>query len=104
VLLAHLPADSATFWAVDPKGAEAASWSRTDHLLAGVFDLLQTLLWQNANQGRKSPTPRPRPLPRPGVADDDTRRIGKPRPLDEVKAILASSRPGAGEAVSANGG
>ncbi len=102
MLLAHLPADSATFWAVDPKGAEAASWSRTDHLLASVFDSLRILIWQNENQGRRSPTPRPRPLPRPGVDGDDSRRVGTPRPLSEVKAILASSRPGAGE-VSGDG-
>jgi hypothetical protein len=71
---------------------DAADWSRTDHLLAGVFDLVNVVIWQNANQGRKSRTPRPQPLPRPGIEPKVT-RYGTPRPLSEVKAILAASRP-----------
>jgi hypothetical protein len=99
VLLAHLPNESATYWAVDPKGAEAASWSRTDHLLASVFDSLQVLIWQNANQGRKSPTQRPRPLPRPGMEGKSRQVKGTPMPLDELRKRL----PGIEEAVSVNG-
>jgi hypothetical protein len=88
VLLAHLPAESATYRAVDPKGAEAASWTRTDHLLASVFDSLQVLIWQNGNQGRKSPSPKPKPLPRPGM-EGKTRRVkGTPMPLDELRKRL----------------
>lgn len=94
MLLAHLPAESATFWAVDPDRAEAASWSRTDHLLASVFDSLQVLIWQNANQGRKSPTAKPRPLPRPGMEsrsgmEGATRHVkGTPMPIDELRKRL----------------
>jgi Family of unknown function (DUF5361) len=88
VLLAYLPPESATYLAVDPKAAEVASWSRTDHLLASVFDSLQVLIWQNANEGRKSPTPKPRPLPRPGM-EGKTRRVkGTPMPLDELRKRL----------------
>jgi hypothetical protein len=99
VLVAHLPPESATLRAIDPTRAEDASWSRTDQLLAAVFDRLGVVIWQLENQGRKSPTPRPRPLPRPGVTDGRT-RYGTPRPLSEVRAILASSAPGAGEETS----
>jgi hypothetical protein len=91
VLVAHLPPDSETGRAIH---GEAVEWSRGDHLLAGVIDLLNIVVWQNANQGRKSPSPRPKPLPRPGVQPKGE-RYGTPRPLSEVKAILAASRPGA---------
>jgi hypothetical protein len=88
VLLAHLPPDSATYREIDPKGAEAASWSRTDHLLASVFDSLQMLLWQNGNQGKKSPSPRPRPLPRPGMEGKGRQVKGTPMPLNELRKRL----------------
>lgn len=92
MLLRHLPADSAT--AIALSDDREPPWTRVEHLLAGVFDTLQVLAWQNANQGRKSPTRRPDPLPRPGV-ERPGNRYGTPRPLSEVKAILASTRPGA---------
>jgi hypothetical protein len=64
VLLAELPSDSATARSLN--GGERP-WTPLEHLLAGIFDTLQVLAWQNANQGRKSPTKRPTPLPRPGI-------------------------------------
>jgi len=93
VLLRHLPPESATAMAVN--GDREPPWTRLEHLLAGVFDSLQMLAWQNANQGKKSPSRRPRPLPRPGV-EQPGQHWGTARPLSEVKAALASSRPGAG--------
>lgn len=93
MLLAHLPPDSATAQAVAGDAYEAP-WSRVEQLLAALYDSTRLLIWQNENQGRKTPTRRPRPLPRPGVADD-TVQWGKPAPLSEVKAILSASRPGA---------
>jgi hypothetical protein len=97
VLVARLPADSETGRA---HLGEAASWSRTDHLLAGVFDALRVLIWQNENSGRKTPSRRPDPLPRPGTepAEPAGTRIGSPLPLSEVKRLLASTRPGADQA------
>lgn len=96
MLVAHLPPTSQTRWAADPASAEEGSWSRTDHLLAGVFDRLGILGWQIENLGRRTRTRRPDPLPRPGIALKG-QTIGTPRPLSEVRAILASSAPGSGE-------
>jgi len=96
VLVAALPPESTTRRALDPKAADDASWTRTDQLLAAVFDRLGILIWQNENMGRKSPTRRPRPLPRPGVEDQRT-HYGMPRPLSEVKRLLATTAPGSGE-------
>jgi hypothetical protein len=95
VLLAELPSDSATARSLN--GGERP-WTPLEHLLAGIFDTLQVLAWQNANQGRKSPTKRPTPLPRPGIEPSGV-HYGKPRPLSEVKAMLASTRPGADRAL-----
>lgn len=42
-------------------------WSTTDHLLAGVVDLLAVLAWQNSADAVSSfPRHRPKPIPRPG--------------------------------------
>jgi hypothetical protein len=67
--------------------------------LAGVFDYLAVLVWQNANQGRKSPTPKPKQLPRPGMEGKSRRVKGTPMPIAELRKRL----PGIEEA-SSNGG
>lgn len=108
MLVAHLPPDSHTARAIT--GDPEIPWTRLEFLMAGVFDALQVLAWQNANQGRRHPTPRPKPLERPGVggrthidSEEAAERApigaelhyGRPQPLSAVKALLASSRPGA---------
>lgn len=89
MLLAHLPPDSATYRALHP---DEEPWTRVEHLLAGVFDALQTIAWQNSSQGRKSPPPRPKPLPRPGIATTGE-HWGTPAPLSEIKTRLAAMAP-----------
>lgn len=44
-----------------------AAWSLTDHLMAGVIDLLTVANWQ---RGGKKAGPKPKPFPRPGVKDN----------------------------------
>lgn len=61
VLLAHLPADSATTRALHPGHA---GWDLHAHLLAHLADLAAGANWQRAGDRR---APRPRPYPRPGV-------------------------------------
>lgn len=52
-----------------PQSDKLGSWSRQEHLLATIADLLNILKWQNENQGKKSGyTPAPKPISRPGVA------------------------------------
>lgn len=70
VIVRHSPRTSALARAVN---GDETTWSLTDHLLAGVYDLLALANWQRA--GKKN-SPRPRPLPRPGKAGDG-KRIGK---------------------------
>jgi hypothetical protein len=76
VLVAHLPPDSATRQAI-----HGETWSRTDQLLAAVFDAVRVLIWQNEPKG----TRRPEPLERPGVTGP---RRGTPLPIEEVRRLL----------------
>lgn len=67
VLLANLPADSATAQAMH---GELAHWQTAEYLMANVVDLLRLSVWQRS--GGKGE--RPKPIPRPGVADESTKR------------------------------
>lgn len=60
MIVRHSPRTSALAGAVN---GEEAAWSLTDHLLAGVYDLLAMGNWQRS--GRKN-SAKPKPLPRPG--------------------------------------
>ncbi|MDO8308561.1 MAG: hypothetical protein Q7V58_09450 [Actinomycetota bacterium] len=80
VIIRHSPRTSALAGAVN--GDETA-WSITDHLLAGVTDLLALANWQRS--GKKS-APRPKPLPRPGKKAWG-KRIGKdPIPIRDFNS------------------
>lgn len=86
VLIRQLPETSRTVAA-----ASGEVWSRTDQLLAAVFDALNAANWQ---RGGGKP-PRPKPLPRPGVEDRTTevRRFGQPvRTIDELNRRLHPER------------
>lgn len=48
---------------------EAADWSLTEHLLAGVFDLLAGANWQRSGDKH---APRPKPIARPGSKSEGT--------------------------------
>lgn len=46
-------------------------WSTTDHLTAGVVDLLAILAWQNTKDAAENfPRHRPKPIPRPDLDGD----------------------------------
>lgn len=64
-----------------------AAWGPTEHLLAGVFDVLQVANWQRTGKGS-----RPKPLPRPGK--DVGKRLGAPRPLSETRDLFERWRTG----------
>jgi hypothetical protein len=64
---------------------EAAEWGPVEHLLAGIFDLLQAGNWQRGGDPR---APRPKPLPRPGVDSGEKKYGGKPLPMDEMARRL----------------
>lgn len=82
----HLPADSATFRAVNPERAEAAEWyagHRTDMILADLVDAVQGLRAMLATKPGHRVKP-PKPYPRPWDSDSrEVRRIGS-------GAVLAS--------------
>lgn len=67
----------------------AAAWGSTEHLLAGVFDVLQGANWQRS--GGKGT--RPKPLQRPGHKETAT-KYGKSRPLSETKDLFDRWRTG----------
>lgn len=64
VLIAGLPRDSVTVRATTPE----AEWSTTDHLLAGLIEVIDQTSWRpvmpHAKQGWKPP--KPLHIPRPG--------------------------------------
>lgn len=89
VFLDHLPAESATAYAVH---GDAAAWGVSEHLLAAITDVLQ---WANYQRcGGKGP--RPHPTPRPGTTEPRTRRHGHTDlSPDEAAALLERARTGA---------
>jgi len=68
VLLASLPAESATYRALHPE----AKWSDSEHLLAALLDATHLSIWQ---RGGNPKAPQPTLTPRPGAspAPDDGR-------------------------------
>ena len=58
--------DSLVRRALDP---DTYSWTRTNALLADIFDVLASANWQRA--GNKT-APKPKPYPRPGDTNDTT--------------------------------
>lgn len=86
-LISALPLDAATHRALH---GETARWTLTDHLLAGITDVLNVISWQLGGDRR---VPRPRPLPRPGVAATTFRHGRTSRPPREVVAYLRRYGP-----------
>jgi hypothetical protein len=69
---------------------EHARWGISEHLLAGVFDGINVLAWQNSGGKGK----RPKPFPRPGIGPA-TRKLaggGKTYTIAELKEHLATRR------------
>lgn len=62
---------------------DASLWDTSDHLLAGIYDLLAGANWQRS--GGKSA--RPKPITRPGARTTDEQRIGTAMPLPEMKEL-----------------
>lgn len=81
MLLTHLPPGSRTAAAL---GTAADEWSRTEQLLAGIFDVLQRLTWVAIAVNSKNEPPRPEPLPRPGMAPAAGRSFH-----DTIRALAA---------------
>jgi hypothetical protein len=89
-LIRHLPLDSATARA---QHGEAVAWSDTEHLLAGIVDLLAGANWQRAQAGSKNRIPRPKPLPRPGQKPTERRYGSTNLSAENVKKLLHSFDP-----------
>jgi hypothetical protein len=89
VLVARLPVESETRHEIDPN----AGWSRVEHLLAGIFDVLRVMSWQMGGKGKS-----PQPLERPGIERRGIHHGGKPLSLDEVRALLPGVERANGEA------
>lgn len=85
----HSPLESALYRATH----EEPDWSLQEHLLAGIFDVLTVLAWQNTEDGTYGRNP-PMPLPRPGVVPDGTRIGGRgAMTTEEADAWLAARNP-----------
>lgn len=81
------PPDSAIAQAVDPE-----QWTLQEHLLAGIFDVLWILAWQNTEDGQNGRNV-PKPLPRPGVESADVTFGHGSMTVEDAEAWLAERNP-----------
>lgn len=85
IIVKHSPANSAFKRSF---AGDDADWTLSNHLLAGVFDLLASANWQRAGDEKVK---RPEPLKRPGMSgrvDGDVMARGKPVTTDQMDALL----------------
>ena len=87
VLLRHLPRESSFVQAV---GGDAARWSDSEHLLAGVIDVLQVGNYLTTRAHFKGNPPKPKPIRRPGesTTSGPPKRAKRPYTQAEMKAVL----------------
>jgi hypothetical protein len=98
VLVRGLPPGSATWRAVT---GETEYWSRTDQLLAAVYDGIRVLDWRLVSiYGKGKPPPAPEPLERPGIEPPARRKPTTVISIDEARKIL----PGVAKEVVDDGG
>lgn len=93
MLLRHLPRDSAYVQAVN---GERARWGDTEHLLAGIIDVLQAGNYLTTRAHFKGNQQPPKPMRRPGDRPAvDGKRVGnRSRTNAEMAEILARWRAG----------
>lgn len=77
VLIAGLPRDSVTVRALQPQ----AEWSTTDHLIAGLIEVVDQTSWRAVMPHTKKNWKPPAPIkvPRPGEAQEQRRSNGMSR-------------------------
>jgi hypothetical protein len=93
VLLRYLPRESSFVQAV---AGETARWGNTEHLLAGLIDVVQvgnylTEVLASNRQIRGEPKP-PKPIRRPGDNPDIARRPARSYTRAEMREILDRRR------------
>lgn len=91
VLIEHFARDENSAL-VRAANLDNAGWSLGNHLLAGVYDALNTANWQ---RGASKDQPRPKRLPRPGVEDEDAARasVTEQRARDFLKRHQRDEAP-----------
>jgi hypothetical protein len=100
VLVRHAEPGSAVFRATF---GEQATWGATEHLLAGLVDLTNILVWMKSKDGQKNRN-RPKPIRRPadkeaslldadvtesGAVTGGGGRLGSAMTIDELEALFA---------------
>lgn len=89
MIVLHAPRTSALYRATH----EDAEWGLTEHLLAGVFDVLRILVWQSTEDGHTGRNA-PVPLDRPGIEPATTTIRGSgAMTVEEADAWLAARNP-----------
>lgn len=77
------------------RNAHREEWSRTDELLAGIFDVLNWTAWTKTKSAQKNGRP-PKPIPRPsnnfGKSQQGRLKGAVSLPVDELKRQLALPR------------
>jgi len=82
------PQNSAFYRASHP---DTWMWDHTAMLMAGVYDLLSILAWQNTDDGHKGKN-MPEPMPRPGVVPTKRKITGKALPISEIRGKMDAMR------------
>ena len=88
VLVRGLPAGSRTHRAV--AGIDDY-WTRTEQLLAGIYDMLQVIDWHYVTAHSKHPPRKPEPIERPGVQKNS--HGGRGPPVEDAGDAPRHRRP-----------
>lgn len=92
VLLRYLPREAAYVQAV---GGPATQWSATEHLLAGVIDVVQVGNYLTTRAHFKGNPDPPKPVRRPGDRPERSNRLGnRSYTKDQMRKILDRWRKG----------
>lgn len=74
--LEHLPYDSALMRSLNAEQAEWATRTKTNAILADIFDMLAVINANLCSIGSGKKSKQPKPYPRPGKKDDNKQTIG----------------------------
>lgn len=80
VMIRYADPDSMLGRALDGRMTD---WSFSQHLMAGIFDTTQAIVWQNSSGKGPRPKPLPRPTPHPTAHKPAEAENKKPKPTGD---------------------
>ena len=84
----HLPTDSAVIREQYPEESAWATTTKTNSILADIYDVLSAINANLAAIGSGKPAKRFKPYPRPGHKNESEKRIGTMVPVSELNKLF----------------